>query len=151
MNDPSCFTNLHEYYTFIYAISYMMLVWNNSDCNAGVLGKFLLQPLFQEPTIYANSWRNTSPSYFLLCGCGFNSNRHDIACFCGLEPAAFLYACCQNRQQPAVGYNRRLPIYQESRLCRNNVEYAWKCFLFPFCFFALHCVTNFGSLLWNSD
>ena len=26
MNDPSCFTNLHEYYTFIYAISYMMLV-----------------------------------------------------------------------------------------------------------------------------
>lgn len=26
MNDPSCFTNLHEYYTFIYVISYMMLV-----------------------------------------------------------------------------------------------------------------------------
>ena len=65
MDDPSRFTSINEYYTFIYAISYMMLVelgiwiynfkgWlkrpdkknNDSDCNAGVLGKFLFQHLF---------------------------------------------------------------------------------------------------------
>lgn len=72
MDDPSRFTSINEYYTFIYAISYMMFVelgiwiynfkgWlkrpdkKNNDygtiliCNAGVLGEFLFQHLFQKP------------------------------------------------------------------------------------------------------
>lgn len=44
---------------------------DNSDCNAGVLGEFLFQHLFQKPTVYTDSRRNTFTPYFLLCGIAF--------------------------------------------------------------------------------
>ena len=130
MDDPSRFTSINEYYTFIYAISYMMLVelgiwiynfkgWlkrpdkknNDSDCNAGVLGKFLFQHLFQKPTVYTDSRKNTFTSYFLLCGYSFYSCRYNSARCCCLEPKTFFHTFRQNGRQSTVSHNRRLPIY----------------------------------------
>ena len=130
MDDPSRFTSINEYYTFIYAISYMILVelgiwiynfkgWlkrpdkknNDSDCNAGVLGKFLFQHLFQKPTVYTDSRKNTFTSYFLLCGYNFYSCRYNSARCCCLEPKTFFHTFRQNGRQSTVSHNRRLPIY----------------------------------------
>ena len=133
MDDPSRFTSINEYYTFIYAISYMMLVelgiwiynfkgWlkrpdkkNNDygtiDCNAGVLGEFLFQHLFQKPTVYTDSRRNTFTPYFLLCGYSFYSCRYNSARCCCLEPKIFFHTFRQNGRQSTVSHNWRLPIY----------------------------------------
>lgn len=134
MDDPSRFTSINEYYTFIYAISYMMLVelgiwiynfkgWlkrpdkKNNDYGTilivmlGCWGSFYFSTYFRNQQFIQIAGEILLPHIFLLCGYSFYSCRYNSARCCCLEPKIFFHTFRQNGRQSTVSHNWRLPIY----------------------------------------
>ena len=133
MDDPSRFTSINEYYTFIYAISYMMLVelgiwiynfkgWlkrpdkKNNDYGTilivmlGCWGSFYFSTYFRSQQFIQIAGEILLP-HILLCGYSFYSCRYNSARCCCLEPKIFFHTFRQNGRQSTVSHNWRLPIY----------------------------------------
>ena len=119
MDDPSRFTSINEYYTFIYAISYMMLVelgiwiynfkgWlKRPDKKNNDYGTILIVMLgcwgsFYFSTYFRNQQFIQIAGEILL--------PHIFYCCC-LEPKIFFHTFRQNGRQSTVSHNWRLPIY----------------------------------------
>ena len=130
MDDPSRFTSINEYYTFIYAISYMILVelgiwiynfkgWlkrpdkKNNDYGTilivmlGCWGSFYFSTYFRSQQFIQIAGEILLP----LCGYSFYSCRYNSARCCCLEPKTFFHTFRQNGRQSTVSHNWRLPIY----------------------------------------